>query len=73
MNDTYKVVHTIKLVTEFNHNHPSSKVLTTIPHEQAQELCRQAFIGLATDEGWLKEANENGGTWAVLRFAEEGE
>jgi hypothetical protein len=73
MNDTYKVVHTIKLVTEFNLMHPSARIVTALTDEQAQELCRKAFIGMATDQGWLKEANENGGTWAYVRFAEDGE
>jgi len=72
MNDTYKVVHTIKLVTEFNLNHPSAGVITSLSQEAVEKLCRDAFIGMAKGEGWLEEANERG-TWAVLRFAEEGE
>ena len=72
MNDTYKVVHTVKLVTEFNLNHPSAGVITSLSQETVEKLCRDAFIGMAKGEGWLEEANERG-TWAVLRFAEEGE
>jgi hypothetical protein len=73
MNGIHKVVHTVKLVTEFNLLHPSSQTITRLTDEQAQELCRKAFIGMATDQGWLKEANENGGTWAMLRFANDDE
>lgn len=72
MNDTYKVVHTVKLVTEFNLNHPSTKGIINLAPEQLESICRDAFIGMAKGEGWLEEANERG-TWAVLRFAEEGE
>jgi hypothetical protein len=53
--------------------HPSAQTVTRLTSEQAEELCRKAFIGMVTDQGWLKEANENGGTWAYLRFAEDGE
>jgi hypothetical protein len=73
MNHIHKVVHTVKLVTEFNLMHPSAQTVTRLTSEQAEELCRKAFIGMVTDQGWLKEANENGGTWAYLRFAEDGE
>jgi hypothetical protein len=72
MNDTYKVVHTIKLVTEFNLNHPSTKGIVNLAPERLESICRDAFIDMAKGEGWLEEANERG-TWAVLRFAEEGE
>ena len=72
MSKTYNVVHTIKLVTEFNLNHPSAGVVTSMAPEALEKLCRDAFIGMAKGEGWFEKANENG-TWAVLRFAEEGE
>jgi len=72
MNNTYKVVHTVKLVTEFNLNHPSTPGIVSMPPEQLEQICQGAFIGLAKQQGWLEEANESN-SWAVLRFAEEGE
>lgn len=72
MNDTYKVVHTVKLVTEFNMNHPSTKSIINLDHGMLQQMCEQTFVGIAKTQGWLDQANENG-TWAIVRFAEEGE
>jgi hypothetical protein len=72
MDNTYKVIHTVKLVTEFNLNHPSAGVVTSLSQDAAEKLCRDAFIGLARGERWLEEANERG-SWAILRFAEDGE
>jgi hypothetical protein len=43
-----------------------------MPPEQLESICQGAFIGLAKQQGWLEEANESN-SWAVLRFAEEGE
>ena len=73
MNKTYDVVHTIKLVTKFNMNHPSTGRVINMAPEQVEEMCRGAFISLAKDLGWLDKVNENGGSFAVLQFAEEGE
>jgi hypothetical protein len=72
MSETYKVIHTVKLVTEFNLNHPSAKSIINMAPEHLESVCRDAFIGMAKGERWLEEANERG-TWAVLRFAEDGE
>jgi hypothetical protein len=72
MSKTYNVVHTIKLVTEFNLDHPSTKGLISMAPEQLEQLCQGAFVGLVKGQGWLEKANESG-SWAVLRFAEDGE
>lgn len=72
MSKTYNVVHTVKLVTEFNLDHPSTKSLINLPPEMLEQMCAETFVGLATKQGWLDKANENG-TWAVVRFANEGE
>jgi hypothetical protein len=72
MNNTYKVVHTVKLVTEFNLDHPSSGNVTALAPKVIEQICRDAFIDMANNEGWLEDANDRS-TWAVLRFAEEGE
>jgi hypothetical protein len=51
--------------------HPTTKAVLSMAPEQAEEMCRKAFIGMATDQGWLTEANENGGSFAFLQFVEE--
>jgi hypothetical protein len=73
MNKTYDVVHTVKLVTKFNMEHPTTKAVISMAPEQVQEMCRKAFIDMATKEGWLTDANYNGGSFAYLEFAEDGE
>jgi len=73
MNKTYDVVHTVKLVTKFNLDNPSTKMVLNMKQEQVEEMCRGAFIDLANKLGWLDKINENGGSFALVQFAEEGE
>jgi len=73
MNKTYDVVHTIKLITKFNLDNPSTAMVVNMKQEQVEEMCRGAFIKLANELGWLDKINKNGGSFALVQFAEDGE
>lgn len=69
---TFKVVHTINLVTEFNDKHPTVERMKKLPPEIVNTMLESMFKDIMTEHGIMNKLNE-GHTYALLRFAENGE
>lgn len=70
--ETVKIKHTVELVTEFDPSNPIVKRILALPEAMQQVLLVETFKGIATQEGWFDDANKDN-TYALLRFAEDGE